>query len=240
METLNHKTALITGAGKGLGKAIAFALAAEGVNLALVARTAGDLEKVSKQAKEINPSIKVVYAIADVANIEEVNAACTKISAEIGQIDILVNNAGIAKFGKFLDLEVSEWEGMIKTNLLGPYYFIKQVLPQMLERKSGDIVNISSSAGLKGSALTSAYSASKFGLIGLSESLMQEARKSNVRVFTLTPSTIATDLAIENKLTDGNPDSTLQPEDFANLLVAHLKLPARALVKDVSLWSTNP
>lgn len=240
MGTLNHKTALITGAGKGLGKAIAFALATEGVNLALVARTAEDLEKVSKQAKEINPDIKVVYAIADVANIEEVNTACAKIAAEIGQIDILVNNAGIAKFGKFLDLEVSEWEGMIKTNLLGPYYFIKQVLPQMLERKSGDIVNISSSAGLKGSALTSAYSASKFGLIGLSESLMQEARKSNIRVFTLTPSTIATDLAIENKLTDGNPDSTLQPEDFANLLVAHLKLPARALVKDVSLWSTNP
>lgn len=240
MGTLNHKTALITGAGKGLGKAIAFALATEGVNLALVARTAEDLEKVSKQAREINPDIKVVYAIADVASIEEVNTACAKIAAEIGQIDILVNNAGIAKFGKFLDLEVSEWEGMIKTNLLGPYYFIKQVLPQMLERKSGDIVNISSSAGLKGSALTSAYSASKFGLIGLSESLMQEARKSNIRVFTLTPSTIATDLAIENKLTDGNPDSTLQPEDFANLLVAHLKLPARALVKDVSLWSTNP
>jgi 3-oxoacyl-[acyl-carrier protein] reductase len=240
METLNHKTALITGAGKGLGKAIALALAAEGVNLALVARTASDLEKVSEQAKTINPSIKVLYATADVANIEEVNAACTKIAAEIGQIDILVNNAGTAKFGKFLELEVSEWENIIKTNLFGPYYFIKQILPQMLERKSGDIVNISSSAGLKGSPLTSAYSASKFGLIGLSDSLMQEARKSNIRVFTLTPSTIATDLAIDNKLTNGNPDSTLQPEDFAELLVAHLKLPARALVKDVSLWSTNP
>jgi 3-oxoacyl-[acyl-carrier protein] reductase len=240
METLNHKTALITGAGKGLGKAIALALATEGVNLALLARTSSDLEKVSDQAKQINPAIKVVFATADVANIEEVNAACAKITAEIGKIDILVNNAGIAKFGKFLDLEVSEWENMIKTNLFGPYYFIKQILPQMLERKSGDIVNISSSAGLKGAALTSAYSASKFGLIGLSESLMQEARKSNIRVFTLTPSTIATDLAIENKLTDGNPDSTLQPEDFADLLVAHLKLPARALVKDVSLWSTNP
>lgn len=240
MGNLNHKTALITGAGKGLGKAIALSLAAEGVNLALVARTAADLEKVSEQAKQINPAIKVAYATADVANIDEVIAACNKITAEIGQIDILVNNAGIAKFGKFLDLEVNEWESMIKTNLLGPYYFIRQVLPQMLERKSGDIVNVSSTAGLKGAALTSAYSASKFGLIGLSESLMQEARKSNVRVFTITPSTIATDLAIENKLTDGNPDSTLQPEDFANLLVAHLKLPARALVKDVSLWSTNP
>ncbi|SMD16644.1 3-ketoacyl-ACP reductase [Pedobacter nyackensis] len=240
METLNNKTALITGAGKGLGKAIALTLAAEGVNLALVARTASDLEKVSEQAKQINPAIKVVYAIADVSNIAEVNAACAKIAAEIGKIDILVNNAGIGKFGNFLDLEVSDWENIVKTNLFGPYYFIRQILPQMLERKSGDIVNVSSTAGLKGAPLTSAYSASKFGLNGLSESLMFEARKSNIRVFTLTPSTIATDLAIDNKLTDGNPDSTLQPEDFAELLVAHLKLPNRALVKDVSLWSTNP
>lgn len=240
MKTLNNKTALITGAGKGLGKAIALTLAKEGVNLALVSRTASDLEKVTEQAKQINPAIKVVYATADVANLDEVAAACAKITAEIGNIDILVNNAGIAKFGKFLELEVSDWENIVKTNLFGPYYFIKQILPQMLERKSGDIVNVSSTAGLKGSPLTSAYSASKFGLIGLSESLMFEARKSNVRVFTLTPSTIATDLAMDNKLTDGNPDSTLQPEDFAELLVAHLKLPNRALVKDVSLWSTNP
>jgi len=240
METLNNKTALITGAGKGLGKAIALTLAAEGVNLALVARTASDLEKVSEQAKQINPAIKVVYAIADVSKIEEVNAACAKIASEIGKIDILVNNAGIGKFGNFLDLEVSDWENIVKTNLFGPYYFIRQILPQMLERKSGDIVNVSSTAGLKGAPLTSAYSASKFGLNGLSESLMFEARKSNIRVFTLTPSTIATDLAIDNKLTDGNPNSTLQPEDFAELLVAHLKLPNRALVKDVSLWSTNP
>jgi len=240
METLNNKTALITGAGKGLGKAIALTLAAEGVNLALVSRTASDLEKVSELAKQINPAIKVVYATADVSNITEVNDACAKIAAEIGKIDILVNNAGIGKFGNFLDLEVSDWESIVKTNLFGPYYFIRQILPQMLERKNGDIVNVSSTAGLKGSPLTSAYSASKFGLNGLSESLMFEARKSNIRVFTLTPSTIATDLAIDNKLTDGNPDSTLQPEDFAELLVAHLKLPNRALVKDVSLWSTNP
>lgn len=240
MEKLNNKTALITGAGKGLGKAIALTLAAEGVNLALIARTESDLKKVADQAKEINPAINVVYATADVSSLDDVAKVCTKIATELGSIDILINNAGIGKFGKFLELEVSEWENIVKTNLFGPYYFIKHLLPQMLERQHGDIVNISSTAGLKGAPLTSAYSASKFGLIGLSESLMYEARKSNIRVFTLTPSTIATDLAIENKLTDGNPDTTLQPEDFAELLVAHLKLPRRALVKEVSLWSTNP
>ena len=88
--------------------------------------------------------------------------------------------------------------------------------------------------------MTSAYSASKFGLNGLTESLMMEVRKSDIRVFSMTPSTIATDLAIGNNLTDGNPDKVLQPEDFAELLVSHLKLPKRALVKNVEFWSTNP
>src|SRR5690606_20907287 len=97
-------------------------------------------------------------------------------------------------------------------------------------RKSGDIVNVSSTAGQKGSAMTSAYSASKFGLNGLTESLMQEVRKSDIRVFSMSPSTIATDLAIGNQLTDGNPEKVLQPEDFADLLDAHLKLPKRAFV----------
>jgi len=240
MNSIKGQTALITGAGKGLGKAVALALAAEGVNLALLARTENDLKNVVHEAKKINGDIKISYAVSDVSDYNSVKQAIEKLKKEVGQIDILVNNAGIGKFGKFMDLDVAEWESVIKVNLLGAYYVIHNVLPEMLERQSGDIVNISSTAGLKGAPMTSAYSASKFGLIGLSESLMQEVRKSNIRVFTMTPSTIATDMAKDLNLTDGNPDKVLQPEDFAELLVAHLKLNRRALVKDVGLWSTNP
>ncbi|MDF2433294.1 MAG: 3-oxoacyl-[acyl-carrier protein] reductase [Mucilaginibacter sp.] len=240
MENIKGKTALITGAGKGLGKAVALALAAEGVNLALLARTATDLEAVAIEAGKINKDIKIAYTTADVGSNTSVTNAVAQLKRDVGDIDILVNNAGTGKFGSFMDLEVNDWEQIIQTNLLGSYYMIRAILPEMKARKNGDIVNVSSSAGLKGAPLTSAYSASKFGLNGLSESLMMEVRKENIRVLTLMPSTIATELSINLKLTDGNPESVLQPEDFAELLVAHLKLPRRALVKEVVLYSTNP
>lgn len=240
MENLKGQSAIITGAGKGLGKAIAIELAKSGVNLGLIARTEADLKAVSEEVKGINADIKVTYATADITDNKQITEAIALIKNELGAIDILVNNAGVGKFGKFLDLTVEEWENIVKTNVFGAYYATRALLPEMKERRSGDIVNISSSAGLKGAPLTSAYSASKFGLIGMSESLMQEVRKDNIRVFTMTPSTISTDMAKNLNLTDGNPETTLQPEDFAELLVGHLRLPRRALVKDVSLWSTNP
>ncbi|RYY07144.1 MAG: 3-ketoacyl-ACP reductase [Sphingobacteriaceae bacterium] len=238
MESLKGKTALITGAGKGIGKAIAFALAQEGVNIGLLARTESDLQKV---ASEINLfGVKTSIATADVTDIDAVNAAVAKLKTELGFIDILINNAGTGSFGSFLELEPTVFEQIIKVNLFGVYYVTRAVLPEMIAQKTGDIVNISSTAGQRGAAATSAYSASKFGLIGLSESLMQEVRKHNIRVTALTPSTVATDLAIDLKLTDGNPEKVMQPEDFAELIVAQLKLNRRVFVKEAGLWSTNP
>lgn len=238
MESIKGKNALITGAGKGIGKAVAKLLAAEGVNVALVARTEKDLHDVAAELK--STGVKVVYATADVADRTSVETAISKLTSELGSIDILINNAGIGKFGKFLELEPEEWEQIIKVNLFGAYYVIRAVLPAMIARQSGDIVNISSTAGRNGAAVTSAYSASKFGMIGMSESLMQEVRKSNIRVTTLTPSTIATDMAIDLKLTDGNPDKVMQAEDFAELIVMQLKLNKRVFVKESGIWSTNP
>ena len=129
---------------------------------------------------------------------------------------------------------------IIQTNLMGMYYVTKEVLPYLIEKKEGDIVNVSSTAGLNGNATTSAYSASKFAVIGMSESLMKEVRKDNIRVCTLTPSTIASDMSLELGITDGNAEKVLQPEDFAELIVASLQLPRRAMLKAASLWSTNP
>jgi 3-oxoacyl-[acyl-carrier protein] reductase len=238
MEILTGKTALITGAGKGIGKALAIALAREGVNVGLMARTTTDLEELAKELQQYN--IKTAIATADVASLNEVNTAVEKLQAELGFIDILINNAGIAFFGGFLDLEPAQFEQTIQVNLLGVYYVTRAILPAMIAQKTGDIINISSTAGLRGAAATSAYSASKFGLIGLSDSLMQEVRKHNIRVSTLTPSTVATSLAIDLKLTDGNPEKVMQPEDIADFIVHNLKLNRRVFVKDAGLWSTNP
>ena len=238
MQDVKGKNALITGAGKGIGRATAIAFAAEGINVGLVGRTAENLEKVVSELEQYG--VKAVFAVADVSDQEAVNAAVEHVTAELGPIDILINNAGIGKFGKFLELSTEEWKGIIDTNLMGVYYVTRAVLPQMIERESGDIINVSSTAGQKGAPVTSAYSASKFGVLGLTESLMLEVRKHNIRVSALTPSTVATDLAFSENLTDGNPDKVMQPEDLAEMMVAQLKLHPRVLLKSAGLWSTNP
>ena len=238
MNDLKNKNALITGAGKGIGKAIAIALAKEGVNVILMARTQSDLDEVAKEVTALG--VKSLTLIADVADINSVNTAVEKALSEFKTIDILINNAGIAAFGKFLDLEPSAWENIIKVNLMGTYYVTRSVLPNMIERQTGDIINISSTAGLNGNAMTSAYSASKFAVLGLTDSLMQEVRKHNIRVTALTPSTVATNMAKELNLTDGNPDKVMQAEDMAELIIAQLKLNRRVFIKNSSIWSTNP
>ena len=238
MNDLKNKNALITGAGKGIGKAIAIALAKEGVNLILVARTQSEIDTVAQEAQTLG--VKAIAITADVANMESVNTAIEKALAEFKTIDILINNAGIAAFGKFLDLEPTEWERIIQVNLMGIYYVTRAILPNMIERQTGDIINISSTAGLAGNALTSAYSASKFAVLGLTDSLMQEMRKHNIRVTALTPSTVATDMAKNLNLTDGNPEKVMQSDDIAELIIAQLKLNRRVFIKNSSIWSTNP
>ena len=238
MESLKGKIALVTGAGKGIGRAIAIALAQEGVSIGLIARTEKDLQHVAAEVAALG--VKTSIAIADVSDINSVNAAVESIQKNLGNIDILINNAGTAAFGKFLELSPAAWENQVKVNLFGVYYVTRAVLPQMIEKQSGDIINISSTAGLKGNAVTSAYSASKFAVMGLTESLMMEVRKHNIRVSALTPSTIVTDLAKSANLINNNEDKIIHPEDFAELIVAHLKLNRRVFIKDASIWSTNP
>ncbi|WP_201004217.1 3-ketoacyl-ACP reductase [Paenibacillus glycanilyticus] len=238
MQSVAGKVALITGAGRGIGRAVAIAFAQEGIHVGLVGRT---LENLHKVAEELKPyGVKVALASADVADLASITAAVESIRSELGVIDILINNAGIGKFGGFMDLTPEEWTNIIDVNVKGVYYTTRAVLPEMIERNTGDIVNIASTAGQRGAPLTSAYTASKAAVIGLSESLMLEVRKNNIRVITLTPSTVATDMAVELKLTDGNPDKVMQPEDLADLIVAQLKLHRRVVLKQAGLWSTNP
>ncbi len=238
MQNLRGKNAIITGAGRGIGRATAIAFAKEGINVGLMGKTAANLEKVAEELREYG--VDVTMATADVSDNESVIAAVEHIKSELGPIDILINNAGIGKFGKFLELSPEEFKNIIDVNLMGVYYVTRAVLPEMIERESGDIINISSTAGQKGAPVTSAYSASKFGVLGLTESLMLEVRKHNIRVSALTPSTVATDLAFSENLTDGNPDKVMQPEDLAEVMVAQLKLHPRILLKSAGLWSTNP
>ena len=239
MENLKGKKAIITGGNRGLGKATAIAFAKEGIDVAITGRNEKSLQETVIELKALG--VNATYVVFNVGNHNEVQKGIKEILTSFGSIDILVNNAGIAAFGSFNTMEVDQWTEIIQTNVLGMYYVTKEVLPYLIENNEGDIINVSSTAGLTGNANTSAYSASKFAVIGMSESLMKEVRKNNIRVCTLTPSTIASDMSIELGIaTKDSEDSVLQPEDFAELIVAGLKLPRRAMLKGASLWSTNP
>lgn len=236
---LRNKTAIITGAGKGIGKAIAVALAKEGANLGLVARTSADLEALQTELKNTY-SVDVHIAVADVSVKAEADGAVAALKEQLGSIDILINNAGIAQFGKLIDMDPEQWERIIQVNLMGTYYVTRAALPTLLEQNGGSIINIASTAGERGFATGSAYCASKFAVLGLTESLMQEVRKSNIRVTALTPSTVNTPLAVNAGLPIGDEDRMMQPEDVAELALATLKLPQRVFVKTAGIWTTNP
>src|SRR5690606_25025335 len=128
--------------------------------------------------------------VADVSDYTQVREQVKAILADFGGVDILINNAGVFLAAGILEVDVAEWENVFKTNMFGSFYMIKEIITGMMEQKSGDIINIASTAGLKGSAKLNAYGASKAALINFSEGLMQEARKSNIRVTTVNPSTI--------------------------------------------------
>lgn len=235
---LNGKNAIVTGGGKGLGKAVAIALAKEGVDIGITGRNEENLKITVAELADLG--VTAAYAVFNVDDEEAVDNGIKTLVADLGSIDILINNAGIGDFGKINDMPTEVWEQVIKTNLFGVLYTSKAVYPFLKEKGEGDIVNVASTAGLKGGAGMSAYAASKAAVISLSQSMMAEWRKDNIRVITLTPSTIATDMSIDGGLTDGNPEKVLQPEDFAEWVRDILKMNRRAMIANASIFSTNP
>lgn len=236
--SLKGKNAIITGGGRGLGKAVAIALAQEGVNIGITGRNENHLKETVEEIKKLG--VNTAYAVFNVEQWAEVETGVASVSEQLGGIDILINNAGVGDFGSFEEMPVEIWEKVINVNLFGVYYVAKAVLPYLKSRSEGDIVNVASTAGLKGAPNMSAYCASKAAVISLSQSLMSELRKFNIRVITLTPSTIATDMSIEGGLTDGNPEKVLQPQDFAEWVRDILKMNRRAMIANGSIFSTNP
>lgn len=235
---LKGKNAIITGGGRGLGKAVALILAAEGVNIGITGRNEENLKMTVDEIK--NAGVNAAYAVFSVDNEIQVKAGIESLAEQLNGVDILINNAGIGDFGSIEEMSSEVWEQVIKTNLFGVYYAAKAVHPFLTAKGEGDIVNIASTAGLKGGPNMSAYAASKAAVVSLSQSMMAEWRKQNIRVFTLTPSTIASDMSIQGGLTDGNPDKVLQPEDFAEWVRDILKMNRRALIANGSIFSTNP
>lgn len=235
---LKGKNAIITGGGSGLGKAVAIALANEGANIGITGRNEENLKNTVEEIKKLG--VTAAYSVFSIDDEKAVKTGIDSLVQDLNGVDILVNNAGIGNFGTLEQMPSETWEQVMKTNLFGVYYAAQAVHPYMKEKGEGDIVNVASTAGLKGGANMSAYAASKAAVVSLSQSMMAEWRKENIRVITLTPSTIASDMSIQGGLTDGNPEKVLQPEDFAEWVRDILKMNRRALIANASIFSTNP
>jgi 3-oxoacyl-[acyl-carrier protein] reductase len=187
-DSMTGKTALVTGASRGIGKACAQALAAAGHRVILAART---MEKLKEVAAMI-PESSVIEI--DFSNHESITAGISSAVKEFGRIDILVNNAGIAKDGLAVRMKAADWQMVLDTNLSGSFFAIQQVLPGMMRERWGRIVNISSVVGEMGNPGQANYVASKAGLIGLTKSLAQEVGSRNITVNAIAPGFIETDM----------------------------------------------
>lgn len=195
MMKLENKVAIVTGSGRGIGKETAVLLAKEGCSVVITARTH---EEINETAKEIIKNGGVAFAVkADMCNSKDVRSLVKKTISKLGTIDILVNNAGILIKKPLIETSEKEWDSLIDTNLKGAFLCTKEVLPFMTKQKSGTIVNISSGAGRRGVAGLAAYCASKFGVIGLTESVAKEAVKDNVRVYAICPGLVATQMQVD-------------------------------------------
>lgn len=225
-----RKTAVVTGAGKGIGKAIAKGLAQLDYLTILAGRNKQNLGQV---AQEIGSNAKVLQL--DITDKPAVKAAVAKIVAENGSIDILVNNAGI-HFSGSVDIEEDEFEKMLETNLTAQYRVLKEVVPIMKAQKSGYIFNVASRSGKIGFAGGGAYSASKFALVGLSESLYRELNPLGIKVTALCPGWVNTEMAYDA----GTPlesNQMIQPGDLFKTIEYLLQLSPGACVKEIILES---
>lgn len=193
MGLLNGKTAIITGAARGIGKAIALRFAAEGANIAFT-----DLlidENAKKTEAEIAAfGVKVKGYASNAANFEETANVVAEIVKEFGRVDILVNNAGITKDGLMMRMSEAQWDAVINVNLKSAFNFIHACLPVMMRQKSGSIINMSSVVGVHGNAGQANYSASKAGMIGLAKSIAQEVGSRGIRANAIAPGFIITDM----------------------------------------------
>lgn len=197
MSQLANQIAVVTGAGRGIGRAIALKFAQEGADLAVVSRTAENSERV---ANEIRALGRRAWAHAvDVADGTVVSAAAEKILAEAGKVDILVNNAGVTRDGLLMRMSDADWDTVLNTNLKGAFLVTKAFSRAMIKARSGRIINISSIIGLMGNAGQCNYAASKAGLIGFTQSAARELASRGITVNAIAPGFIQTDMTAELK-----------------------------------------
>jgi 3-oxoacyl-[acyl-carrier protein] reductase len=237
MESLRGKVALVTGGSRGIGLAIARALAADGVQIAVTGRSAAHLSAARPKIESAGPGGVETFQ-ADVRRYDEVKRAIDATVARFGGLDFLVNNAGIGIFAAVADMTPDQWAELIETNLTGVYNACHAALPHLRQRGGGFIVNISSLAGKNPFKEGAAYCASKAGLNAFSEALMQEVRYDNIRVSYVMPGSVATAFSSGDEAK--GTDWKIAPEDVGEVVVNLLRTDPRSLPSRVELRPSKP
>jgi len=236
---LRDKVVLITGASRGIGKALALAFAAEGTNLVLAARQQQALDEVAQAARRHNVEVETVTGdLREEKHIQELVQVAVK---KFNRLDILVNNAGLGYFQPVAEMTTAAWDEMFAVNLRAAFLATREALPHLRRAGESMIVNIASLAGKNTFANGSGYSATKWGLRAFAQCLMLEERKNGVHVVTICPGSVATAFGQgQDRTSRTGKKDIIQPEDVAESLLAAIKMPAHVMVSEIDIRPANP
>lgn len=225
--------ALVTGGSEGIGRAIASALAAEGAAVTIMARSEDKLRDVASE-------LGVDWIAGDVGVEADATRAVSTVVEKHGRLDILVNNAGFGIWNPLVDMELAELEDVYRTNVFGAFLMAREAARRFIEQGSGELVNISSTSGLKGVRNSTAYTSSKFALRGMTECWRDELRRHDVRVMLVNPSEVLTGFAAKVGREQEESPKKLRGEEIADAVIGALKIDNRGFVPEFSVFATNP
>jgi 3-oxoacyl-[acyl-carrier protein] reductase len=230
---LKNTVALITGGGSGIGRGIAEALAASGARVAITGRDKTRLTEAA-QAMGVHP------IQADVSIEADVLRTYAEVLEKFGDLDILVNNAGSGVFKPLVEMELARFQAVFATNVTGAMLMTREAAKIFIARKRGNVINISSTASLRGAPNGTAYYASKFALRGMTECWRAELRKHNIRVFLINPSEVITNFGAAAGFDQKDNPTKLRPEDIAHMVKAVLEMNDRGFTPELSVFASNP
>ena len=230
---LTNAVALVTGGSEGIGRAIAEALIAEGAHVTITGRRKDFLQWTAEE-------IGADWIAGDVGDEDDATRTVSEVIRKRGHLDILVNNAGFGLFKPLVDMTLHELEKVYRTNVFGAFLMAREAARHFVDRGRGELINIASTSGLRGSGGRTAYASSKFALRGMTECWRDELRRHDIRVTLVNPSEVMTDFAAKAGTPRERSDKKLTPREIATAVVGALKVDTRGFVPEFSVFATNP